>query len=103
MLVGALLLLILVAWVVGIYSGLMRQAAAQARRSMTQEPRMGVSLFPVIPLIPFAIWGIALLVDLAVDPWGTAVVAAIHAAWLVLALLAIGRDAWRLRGLKRGD
>lgn len=98
-----LLLLIFVAWVVYFYSALAQRAVEHARSGRPREQQRGVSLLPVIPLAPLAVWGITLLLDLAVDRWGTVVVAVIHMALLVFALLAIGRDAWRLRGLKRGD
>jgi hypothetical protein len=60
-----------------------------------------VSIAPVIPVFPLALWGIALLIDFVVDPWGTWIIGLAHGGLLVLLLVSIFRNWFRLRSLDK--
>jgi hypothetical protein len=77
------------------------RAVADARRGIPEGQRGGVSFAPVVPAFPLAFWGAALLADLAVGPWGTAIVGGFHAALGVAFAVFIVRDWWRLRALDK--
>ena len=76
-------------------------AALATRHGISEGERGGVSLLPVIPMFPLVFWGAALLVDVVVRPWGTAVVGWFHAALGLLFVVSIIRDCWRLRTLDK--
>ena len=57
----------------------------------------GVSILPVFPLVPIRAWGVAYLIDLAIDPYGTYAIAALHGVLLVAVVGAI----LRFRGIIR--
>ncbi len=54
-------------------------------------------------MLPLTLWGIALLIDLAMDPWGTWIIGSAHAVLAVVAAGSVVRDVWRIRFLKRGS
>lgn len=65
----------LLAYLLAVWALLFVACAAEAalsdvRRDVTEGQRHGVSLFPGIPLFPLVAWGIAVLVDRFVEPWG---------------------------------
>ena len=78
---NALVLLVVVfaAWVAWFMAGLASFALKDTRLGVPKAERRGVSIAPIIPLFPLAVWGVALLIDLAADPWGTRVVGSLHA------------------------
>jgi hypothetical protein len=73
------------------------------RLGIPEGQRGGVSLAPIIPFVPLAFWGVALLADLAIWPWGTVwgtvVVSWFHVVIGVVFVGSIARDWWRLRTL----
>ena len=71
-------------WAVASAAALIRQAAADGRRR-------SVSLFPVIPVIPAVVWGIAYVVDWFAEPWGTLVIGSLHVVFVVVVVWSIVR------------
>jgi uncharacterized membrane protein YcjF (UPF0283 family) len=88
-------------WFVWIVACSAEKAVDEARRGVQENQRGGVSIVPGIPLFPLAFWGIALLADFIIDPWGTWVIGLAHAAFLVLLLSSIVRNWLRLRTLSK--
>ncbi len=62
----------------------MGTAIVNACDGLREGDRHGPSIAPIIPFFPLAFWGIAKLIDLAIDPWGTRVIGGFHAALLVI-------------------
>jgi hypothetical protein len=79
------------------------RSVEEARRGVSEAQRGGVSIAPIIPAFPLVFWGLALLVDLAVGPWGTRVVGGFHAVLGMVFMASIARDLWRLRSLDASD
>jgi hypothetical protein len=96
-----LLLLITTAWLFWAFATAARLAVEDARRQVPEDQRRGVSLLPVIPVLPLVLWGVALLVDLVAEPWGTRVVGFAHVVMAVLAAGSFVRDLWLVRPLNR--
>jgi hypothetical protein len=67
-------------WMLWVFAAAASKSANQARSGVPHAQRHGVSFIPIIPIFPLGIWITALLVDLAVPPWGTIVVGWLHAA-----------------------
>ncbi len=86
----AFLLLVWFLWVFACAAGV---AVADARRGIPEEERRGISVLPGFPLFPLMFWGIALIMDRFVGPWGTYLIGGVH---LVLAIkwgAAVIRDS----------
>ena len=85
-----LLLLLFVAWFLWLLACMAEVALSEASKGIPEGERRGVSILPGMPLFPLVFWGIALLIDQFVEPWGTNVVAGIHLVlslvWLVSAI-----------------
>jgi hypothetical protein len=96
-----LLLLIVTAWLLWTFATAARLAVEDTRRGVPEDQRRGVSILPAIPVLPLSLWAIALLIDLAVEPWGTWVAGSGHAVMAVLATGSFVRDVWRIRSLNR--
>ena len=58
-----------------------------------------MSVIPVIPLCPLVFWGIATLIDLGIDPWGTILVGALHVVFAIVLVISIWRDRLLIRSL----
>ena len=71
-------------WAAASAAALIRQAAAVGRRR-------SVSLFPVIPVIPLLVWGVAYVVDWLAAPWGTLVIGSLHLIFVVVVAWSIVR------------
>ncbi len=98
-----LLVVVFAAWVAWVMAGVAGIALEDARLGVPEAERRGVSILPAIPLFPLVVWGVALLIDLAADPWGTRVVGGVHAAWLVVNAGLVLRDVLRLRAIETRD
>jgi hypothetical protein len=96
-----LMLEVFAVWVLWGIAAAAGHSVAQARRGIPNGQRGGISLAPIIPVFPLGFWGAALLADVVVGPWGTAVVGWFHAALGALFAGSIARDVWRLRGLDK--
>ncbi len=68
-----------------------------ARRPLPNGQRRGTSPLPGILIFPLVLWGIAELIDLIVDPWGTIILGSLHAVFAMMLVVSIIRDVWRLR------
>jgi hypothetical protein len=76
-----------------------QRAAEDVRRGTPEGQRGGVSILPDIPVFPVVLWGIAWLIDRAIDPWGTWAVAGAHGVFAACLVVSLVRD-WRyLRSL----
>jgi hypothetical protein len=71
-------------WLVSIFAALTDNAVEDLRRPLPNGQKRGYSPFPVIPIAPLALRGLAKLLDLAIAPWGSQIVAWLHTAWAVL-------------------
>jgi len=49
----------------------------------------GPSFVPLVPVLPLLLFGVGVLVNLGISPWGTIGVAAIHFGWLAVTALLI--------------
>ncbi len=88
-------------WLLWGSAALANHAATAAHRGIPKGQREGVSLAPIIPVYPLVFWVAALLVDLAIGPWGTIVVSSFHAALGLCFVASIARDCWRIRSLDK--
>lgn len=79
-------------WVVACVASLRAETAEKKR-----PPDAGFSFVPVIPAMPAALFGLAMLLDHFIPSWGTFVVARIHLVYAVLLLYATVRDIRRAR------
>ena len=71
-------------WAVASAAALIRQAAKDGHER-------SVSLFPVIPVIPLLVWGLAYVVDWLAAPWGTLVIGSLHVILVVVVAWSIVR------------
>ena len=84
-------------WLLWLLASAAERAVADARRGMPEGQRGGVSV-GIVLVVPLFFWGVALVTDLAVAPWGSRVVGMIHAILGVVFLSrSFLRDLWRLR------
>jgi hypothetical protein len=67
-------------------------AVSEARKGIPEGERRQVSILPGIPIFPIVFWGLALLIDQFVDPWGTNVIAGIHLVLSLIWLVSVIRD-----------
>jgi len=96
-----LLVFLFATWFVWTIACAAEKAVHGARCGLPEGKRGGVSVLPGIPIFPLAFWGIALLIDLVVAPWGTWGIALAHAVFLVLLLVSIVRNWFRLASLEK--
>jgi hypothetical protein len=97
----ALLIEVFVVWLLCAIAAGGSLAVKDARRGIPEGQRRGYSMVPLIPLFPLAFWGLAMLVDLVIAPWGTAIVAWLHAALGVFFLVSIARSLLALRSIEK--
>src|SRR5437773_1365724 len=79
-----LLIAVLAAWILLLIAGLSTKAIEDTRRGIPEGERHGVSIVPIIPIVPMTLWGFAMLVDLVWNPWGTRVVGMAHAVMAII-------------------
>ena len=89
-----LLLCLLLVWCLWAVAATMEVAVRDARRPLPDGRRRGMSPMPIFPVFPLAFWGVAKLIDLIMDPWGTTVIGSLHAGYAVILVCCIVRD-WR--------
>jgi hypothetical protein len=92
-----LLLLLFVAWCLVLLAAAAGRAADDSAQGISGSVRGGVSIFPAIPFCPLAAWGVALLLDRYVSPWGTTVVGGTHVLLAVACAISIIRNVNRTR------
>jgi hypothetical protein len=92
-----LLLFVFLVWCLWAAAAISQVAALNARHPLPDGHERGMTLVPVIPVMPLIFWGGAKLIDLIADPWGTMLVASFHALLAVLFVVSIARDIIRLR------
>ena len=95
-----LLAFLLAVWALWFVSCVAEAGLSDIRRGVPAEQRHGVSLFPVIPLFPLVAWGVALLVDRFVSPWGTYSIVGFHLALGIVWSVSLFRNS---RALKEID
>ena len=96
-----LLLWITVVWVLWALAATLQTRLTDARDPLPNGQQRGMSVLPVIPLFPAALWGIALLIDRFVDPWGSSCMAVLHGCFALLLAGSISLDFVRLRAIRR--
>jgi len=94
-----LLAFFLAVWALWFIACVAEADLSDARRGVPEELRHGVSLFPGIPLFPMAAWGIAILIDRFVDPWGTYTIGGIHLVLGIVWGVSLYRNIRELRKL----
>jgi hypothetical protein len=67
-------------------------------RNAPKSERRGTSIFPSFPIYPLIAWGIAVLLDRRIAPWGSWSLLIIHLIVLLCSVFIITRD---LRDLRR--
>jgi len=92
-----LLLIVFFVWCLWAAAGAAQVAVENARHPLPDGQRRGMSFVPVIPVFPLVFWGAAKLIDLVVDPWGTRIVASLHAAFAIILVTSIVPDSMHLR------
>jgi hypothetical protein len=93
------LALVFGAWVLFVVWGLVQLAVENAR--LPEEQRRGFSFLPGFPIMPLAFWGLASIIDMVVEPWGTQIIGALHGVVAVILVGLIVRECWRLRTLTK--
>ncbi len=88
---------LLFVWLLPLVGEMNQKAIEDMRAPLPKGQRRGVELFPIMPFFPLVFLGIAKLVDLAAAPWGTVIIASLHAILAVWAVIVIIRDEWILR------
>jgi hypothetical protein len=96
-----LLLVVFIACLLIFLAAAAQLAVEDRQRGLSEGERRGVSIVPIIPVYPLAIWGFALLLDMVADPWGNWIIGSIHVLVSTIALTSIARDTWRLRSLHK--
>jgi hypothetical protein len=96
-----LLLIVMLVWLLWMPAAILQKAAENVAKRVPKDQQGGVSILPVFPLFPLILFAVAKLTDLLVSPWGTAVIASLHALLALLLLISIVRDWYRLRSATR--
>ena len=96
-----LLLFLSVVWCLCVVAAVTGIRLKDALDPLPDGSRRGDSSCAMIPIPVMAFWGAAKFTDLFVDPWGTIVVASVHAAFAVALIASIVRDRWRLMRHRR--
>jgi hypothetical protein len=91
------LLFVFLVWCLWAVAAAMQAAVQDARHPLPGGQRRGVSLTPVIPVFPLALWGGAQLMDLLVSPWGTTIIVSLHAGCAVILVASMVWAWWKLR------
>src|SRR5262245_58599294 len=92
-----LLILVTIVWVLLMMASMARLAMEDARRGVPENERRGVSCLPVFPVVPLVMWGVALLIDLIAEPWGTWIIVSLHTVLLVAVTGSLVWYWWRHR------
>jgi hypothetical protein len=88
--------LVCVAWILWILASLLQHANAKLEGRLAADA--GLSLAPIIPLVPVGLIGVATVVDYFVEPWGSWFIGGLHGLLAVASVVAIVRAAVRLQG-----
>jgi hypothetical protein len=96
-----LLLIITLTWCLWAIAAVAQKSAIHAAKGLPMEQCGGISIAPVIPVFPAALFGIAKLTDLFVAPWGTWSVGGLHILLMILFVISIARDWLRLQAVAR--
>ena len=86
---GVLLILLIGVWFLESVAAATARAVAAKRRGTQQRTGGGVSLMPGLVVMPALFLGIALGVDYVASPWGTRIIALLHAALGVACVIYI--------------
>src|SRR5262245_50794102 len=89
------LALVFGAWILFVVWGLAQRAVENAH--LPKDQQGGFSILPAFPIMPLAIWGLASIIDMVVEPRGTQVVGVLHGMVAALLICLIVRECWRLR------
>jgi hypothetical protein len=89
-----LLVFILFVWGLLLVAGAMEVAVVSRELPLSKRGRVGT--IRVMPIFPFALWGLALLADAVASPFGTNIVCALHIFLGVVAIVCIVRCSFAL-------
>ncbi|MES2694445.1 MAG: hypothetical protein V4773_13300 [Verrucomicrobiota bacterium] len=90
-------IVLFLAWITIILAPAARLAVEDARAAVPETKRRGVSIFPGIPVMPLAMWGLAALLDMIIGPWGSICLLWLHVAALFVASSLITHDIFSLK------
>lgn len=96
-----LLVAIITVWILWVIAAMFQIAIVDTRTPQADGKRRGMSVAPVIPLVPVALWGVAAIVDHFITPWGTIVIGSAHAVFGAALTASIVKDAVILQRIKR--
>ena len=85
-------------WAVTVCS---EKAVKEARKGIPKGQRRGVSLAPIIPLMPLGFWSLALVIDVVIEPWGTWTIAGFHALFAIMLAISLIRNTFHLQSLDK--
>lgn len=80
-----LFIFVFITWCLWAVVAAAQRAVEAARRG---APNTGVSIFPVIPIVPLALWFLSFLFK----PWGMRIVAALHLLLFIVFVISLARD-----------
>lgn len=95
-----LLAFVLAIWVLWLIACVTQAAVSDAMQRVADDQRRGVSILPGYPLFPLALWGLALLIDRLMTPWGTLIIGGAHMVLGGVWGVSIYRDRKRLAGIE---
>ena len=90
---------LLLTWFVWVIACAAESSLRKARQGIPEEERGGVSILPGFPLFPLVAWGMALVADRWVGPWGSYGMAGLHLVLGINWALSIYRNSAELRKL----
>src|SRR5262245_15066752 len=96
-----LFLVLFLVWCLWAVAATLQVEVENVRNPLPGGERRGMSPFPAIPVFPLVFFGISHSIDFAVDPWGTIVIASLHAVYAAVLFGSIIKDGWRLRLLRK--
>ena len=76
-------------WILCCIPALLEKAIQNAK--LPEEERGGVTIVPVIPLFPLALWGVAILINRFISRWGTRIIGGLHVLLAAIAIVFIVR------------
>src|SRR3954463_13957800 len=91
----SLLAFIFLVWILWAIAGTVQTSLKN--RHLPESERGGFSFAPVIPFFPLLLWFVALSIDYFASPWGSRLMAALHAIFGAAAIFFIAQFSMQLR------
>jgi hypothetical protein len=93
-------IVIFVSWFAFVLVPAGRLAIEDERNNVPKDKRRGTSILPGFPIFPLIAWGVALVVNYFIPPWGLWAFLGIHGILLAVSLCIIARDMFLLSRIK---